>query len=55
MVKQMNYPIYLTEVLRARSAVYNYLVPTQLTKYNNLSSLLACLTLMSTLSMKITI
>ncbi len=36
----MNYPISLAEVLRAKSVVYRHLVPTQLTRYNNLSNLL---------------
>lgn len=36
----MNYPISLTEVLRAKRAVYQYLVPTQLIQYANLSNLL---------------
>jgi threonine dehydratase len=36
----MNYPISLTEVLRAKSVISKYLVPSQLTRYENLSSLL---------------
>lgn len=36
----MKNPISLTEVLRAKSIVHSYLVPTQLIKYNNLSALL---------------
>jgi len=36
----MSYPVSLTEVLRAKSIVAKYLVPSQLTRYENLSSLL---------------
>ncbi len=34
------YPISLTEVLRAKKIVYDYLIPTQLTRYSELCSLL---------------
>lgn len=36
----MDYPISLTEVLRAKNAVYKYLIPTQLIEYKSLSALL---------------
>lgn len=34
------YPINLTEVMRAKEAVYDFIVPTQLTGYENLSKLI---------------
>lgn len=34
------YPINLTEVIRAKEAVYDFLVPTQITRYENLSKLI---------------
>ena len=36
----MVYPVNLTEVIKAKKPVYEYLVPTQLTRYKGLSSLL---------------
>ena len=35
-----NYPVSFTETLHAKRSVYKHLVPTQLTKYQNLSNLL---------------
>ena len=40
MFEHKNYPISFTEVLHAKSVVYQYLVPTQLIYYDNLSKLL---------------
>ncbi|WP_428634936.1 threonine ammonia-lyase [Sedimenticola sp.] len=40
MVDHKRYPISLAEVLKARPVVYRHLIPTQLTRYDNLSSLL---------------
>jgi len=40
MTEHKNHPISLVEVLRAKSVVYEYLTPTALTRYENLSSLL---------------
>lgn len=40
MVDHKNYPISYTEVLKARSVVYDHLIPTNLTRYENLSSLI---------------
>lgn len=37
---QIKYPISLTEVIKAKKVVYQHLVPTQLTGYENLSKLL---------------
>lgn len=36
----MEYPVNLAEVIKAKKPVYEYLVPTQLTRYKGLSSLL---------------
>ncbi len=40
MVDHKIYPISCTEALKAQSVVYNYLIPTHLTRYENLSSLM---------------
>ncbi|MCU7851807.1 MAG: pyridoxal-phosphate dependent enzyme [Candidatus Thiodiazotropha sp. (ex Monitilora ramsayi)] len=40
MIDHKRYPISCTEVLKARSVVYDYLIPTCLTRYENLSSLI---------------
>ncbi len=40
MSKLKNYPISLVEIMRAKSIVYKYIVPTQLTRYDSLSNLL---------------
>jgi threonine dehydratase len=40
MIDNKNYPISFTEVLKARSVVYNHLIPTNLTRYKNLSTLI---------------
>ena len=40
MHERNNYPVSLTEVLRAKKVVYQHLVPTQLTRYEELSRLL---------------
>lgn len=40
MINHKNYPISFTEVLKARSVVYDYIMPTHLTRYENLSSLI---------------
>lgn len=40
MVKEMEYPISLAEVLKAKKTVYDHLVPTPLTRYESLSKLL---------------
>ena len=40
MIDHKNYPISYTEVLKARRVVYEYLIPTHLTRYENLSSLI---------------
>lgn len=40
MVDHKNYPISYTEVLKARHVVYDHLIPTNLSLYENLSSLL---------------
>ncbi len=40
MSKLKNYPVSLVEIIRAKSIVYKYIVPTQLTRYDGLSNLL---------------
>jgi len=40
MIDHKKYPISYTEVLKARSVVYDHLTPTCLTRYDNLSSLI---------------
>lgn len=40
MDEHIEHPINLTEVLRAKNAVYKFLIPTQLIRYDNLSKLL---------------
>lgn len=40
MKEQKEYPVNLTEVIKAKKSVYEYLVPTQLTRYKGLASLL---------------
>lgn len=40
MNEQKNYPISFAEVIRAKKVVYEYMVPTQLTRYEGLSNLL---------------
>ncbi|MEA3467592.1 MAG: pyridoxal-phosphate dependent enzyme [Thermodesulfobacteriota bacterium] len=37
--QNQNYPVSLTEILKAKKIVYEYLIPTQLTRYNELCSL----------------
>lgn len=40
MIDHKNYPISCTDILKARSVVYNHLMPTHLIRYENLSSLI---------------
>jgi len=40
MIDHKNYPISWIEILKARRVVYDYLIPTYLTRYENLSSLI---------------
>lgn len=40
MINHKNYPISFIEVLKARSVVYDYIMPTHLIRYENLSSLI---------------
>ena len=40
MIDHKKYPISYIEVLKARSVIYEHLMPTQLTRYENLSSLI---------------
>jgi threonine dehydratase len=40
MIDHKNYPISYIEILKARSVVYDHLMPTHLTRYENLSSLI---------------